>query len=54
MPKAQKQERGLYIEIVMYGHGAHEIMAQWNVPIDKIDELQKVIEGRPDLFTERE
>lgn len=53
MPKPKKRKVGLYIEAVMHGHGAHEIIGAWDVPVEKVEELRSIIEGRPDLFTVR-
>ena len=44
---------GMYVEVVMHGHGAHEIIGAWDIPVEKVVELQRVIESRPDLFTVR-
>lgn len=51
--KKRKPKIGLYVEAVMHGHGAHEIVAAWDVPVEKIEELQKLVDSRPDLFTPR-
>jgi hypothetical protein len=56
MPEQSEQDLpkiGLYIEVVMHGHGAHEIIGAWDVPLEKTEELQQIIETRPDMFTER-
>jgi hypothetical protein len=54
MAKKKKPKMGLYMELVMHGHGMHEIVAAWDVPPKKIEELQKIIEARPDLFSARD
>ena len=46
-------KKGVYIEIVGYGHGAHEIFAAFDVPMEKIEELDALIKSRPDLFSIR-
>jgi len=57
MPKARKPAKpkiDVYVEVVMHGHGAHEIVGAWDVPVEKIEELQTIIESRPDLFSIRD
>jgi hypothetical protein len=53
MADEQKPKIGVYVEVVMHGHGAHEIIGAWDVPVEKVEELQTVIESRPDLFSIR-
>lgn len=52
--KSKKPKVGVYIEIVMHGHGCHEIIGAWDVPVEKVEELQKIIDARPELFTVRQ
>lgn len=49
----KKQEMGLYVEAVVHGHGCHEIVCVFDVPIDKAKELDALFKSRPDLFTPR-
>ena len=51
--KPKRQKLGLYVEVVVHGHGAHEIVAQYDVPFERAKELQALFDGHPDLFTPR-
>lgn len=51
--KPRKPKIGVYIEVVMHGHGCHEIIGQWDVPIEKVEALQKIIDSHPELFAVR-
>lgn len=53
MAKVRKPKRklGLYVEAVVHGHGAHEIVAKYDVPISKAAKLQALFDSHPELFT---
>lgn len=55
-PKKKRQPKvGVYVEIVAYGTnvGAHQIVAQYDVPVSRAEELTKLIAANPKLFKPR-
>jgi hypothetical protein len=52
MAKVKKQKIGVYVEVVVHGHGCHEIVAAYDFPIERVEELQPIFDKNP-LFTPR-
>jgi lambda repressor-like predicted transcriptional regulator len=44
---------GVYVQVIIHGNGAQEIMGEWDVPLNSVGDLQQLIESRSDLFSKR-